>query len=334
VVQPEVELWDGRRIPALGMGTWPLAGPFFAGDTALGYSSVPDTTARAVVARALDAGVRFFDTAAVYGAGRAEELLGRTLGDRDDVVVATKFGPIFDPVTKQVSGQSLEPGFPTRDLEASLRRLRRSRVDLYLLHINAAPLADARRLFDELDALVESGKIGAYGWSTDFPQNVAASASRPGFAAVEHTMNLFFEASALRREIDAANRISIVRSPLAMGLLGGELHAGQAIPADDVRSNTFDWMDYFKDGRVVPEYAARLEAVRELLGTGGRTPAQGALGWIWAKADRALPVPGFRSIQHADDTIAALEHGPLPAAVVTEIDALLAREPEGDPRER
>ena len=64
-------------------------------------------------------------------------------------------------------------------------------------------------------------------------------------------------------------------------------------------------MDYFREGRVVPAFAARLEVVRELLQSGGRSIAQGALGWLWAKSKTTLPIPGFRSARHADDTIGA-----------------------------
>jgi aryl-alcohol dehydrogenase-like predicted oxidoreductase len=127
--------------------------------------------------------------------------------------------------------------------------------------------------------------------------------------------------------------ISIDRMPLAMGVLGGELGAHIELPLNDIRRNTFDWMDYFKEGRIVPAFAERLEAVRELLRTGGRSTAQGSLGWLWAKSPATLPIPGFRSARHADDTIGALAHGALPPSVMKEIEALIVREPEGAPRE-
>ena len=74
--------------------------------------------------------------------------------------------------------------------------------------------------------------------------------------------------------------------------------------------------------------------MREVLRTGGRSLAQGAIGWLWAKSGSTLPIPGFRSTRHADDTIAALTFGPLPAAAMDELEHLLARPPEGPFRER
>jgi aryl-alcohol dehydrogenase-like predicted oxidoreductase len=329
-----MRLWDGREIPRLGMGGWPIAGPFFAGEVQLGYAAIDDRDAVALLRRAADGGIRFFDTASVYGAGHSETLLGEAFGNRDDVVIATKFGPVFDEATKQVTGQDLTPDHPRLAVEASLRRLRRERIDLYQLHVNSAPPEAAAAIFDTLDGLVLAGKIGAYGWSTDFPASVEAVAPRQNFVAVQHTMNVFFDAPTMLATVERTGLISIDRMPLAMGVLGGELGAGFAPPADDIRRNSFDWMEYFRDGRVVPAFAARLEAVRALLQSGGRSVAQGALGWLWAKSKATLPIPGFRSARHADDTIGALARGPLPKAVMDEIEAIIAREPEGPPRER
>jgi aryl-alcohol dehydrogenase-like predicted oxidoreductase len=333
MTKPTVTLWDGREIPRLGMGGWPIAGPFYAGDVQLGYAPIEPQSAVRLLRRAADAGIRFFDTAAVYGAGASEALFGEAFGNRTDIVIATKFGPTFDETTRQVTGSDLSPDFPRRDIERSLRRLRRDHIDLYQLHVNSAPVADAARIFDTLDTLVGDGRIGAYGWSTDFPSNIESLGRRPGFVAVQHCMNVFFDAPTMLSVVEQAGLLSINRSPLAMGVLGGELHAS-SLPADDIRRNDFEWMDYFRQGQVVPEIARQLDAVRELLRTGGRTLAQGAIGWLWAKSRSSLPIPGFRSLRHADETIAALDFGPLPAPVMDELEEVIQRPPEGAFRER
>jgi aryl-alcohol dehydrogenase-like predicted oxidoreductase len=330
-----LKLWDGREIPRLGMGGWPIAGPFYAGDLQLGYGApIEDRDAVALLRATADAGVKFFDTAAVYGAGHSEELFGEAFGNRDDIVIATKFGPTFDERTRQATGQDLSPDFPRTDIEASLRRLRRERIDLYQLHVNSAPIPEALAIFDTLDALVAEGKIGAYGWSTDFPANVEAAGGRPSFVAVQHALNVFFAASALMPVIERHGLISINRSPLAMGVLGGGLGPSAELPEGDVRRNNFEWLDYFKDGKVVPSYLDQLGAVRELLQTGGRSLAQGALGWLWTRYPRTLPIPGFRTRAHAEDCIGALGFGPLPQATFDEIERLISRPPEGPARER
>jgi len=332
-----IRLWDGREVPRLGLGCWAIGGPFFAGDTPLGYGTVDDAESIAAIRCALDLGIRVFDTADVYGAGHSEEVLGQALEGRDDVVIATKLGNRFDPASKQMAGSIADGDLrhETRHaVEASLRRLRRDRIDLVQLHLNDLPIGPAGEVFDELDRLRAAGTIGAYGWSTDFPDRAAAYAGRPGFVAVQHGMNLFFDAPSLLAVVEEHGLISINRSPLAMGLLTGKFAAGQALPAGDVRSNTFAWMDYFKDGRVVPEFAGRLDRIRHLLTTGGRTPAQGAIAWLWAKSPRTLPIPGFRSPAQVRENAGALEKGPLPAEVMVEIERLLDRQPEGEARAR
>lgn len=334
---PQIRLWDGREVPRLGLGCWAIGGPFFAGDTPLGYGTVDDTESIAAIRCAVDLGIRFFDTADVYGAGHSEEVLGQALEGRDEVVIATKLGNRFDPATKQYAG-SIEEGDLRREIcsaiEGSRRRLRRDRLDLVQLHLNTMAIDRAGEVFDELDTLRAAGTVGAYGWSTDYPERAAAHAGRDGFVAVQHGMNLFFDAPTLSAVAERHRLISINRSPLAMGLLTGKFSAGQALPAGDVRANTFDWMDYFKDGLVVPGFAEKLERIRHLLSAEGRSPAQGALAWLWAKSPRTLPIPGFRSVAQVRENVGALEKGPLPAEAMAEIERLIDRPPEGAARER
>jgi aryl-alcohol dehydrogenase-like predicted oxidoreductase len=108
-----------------------------------------------------------------------------------------------------------------------------------------------------------------------------------------------------------------------MGMLTGKYNAGARIPAGDVRAEPLDWMTFFKNGVANPDYVTRLEVIRELLTSGGRTLAQGALGWILARSPVALPVPGFKTPEQVRDNLGALEKGPLPNSVMHEIDVLL-----------
>ena len=125
-------------------------------------------------------------------------------------------------------------------------------------------------------------------------------------------MNVFFDARAMLGVIEPNGLLSINRSPLAMGLLTGKFSANAALPQNDVRVNTFAWMDYFKDGRVSPDFADRVARIRHLLTADGRTLAQGAIGWLLARSPRTLPIPGFRSVRQVEENAAALEKGPLP----------------------
>jgi aryl-alcohol dehydrogenase-like predicted oxidoreductase len=321
-------------IPRLGLGCWAIGGPWTAGGAPAGWGAVDDGESIRAVHAGIDAGIRFFDTAQTYGAGHSETVLGQALKTHPDVKIATKVGYAIDPARRELTGQDTSPAAIRAGIDASLQRLQRSQIDLVLLHLNALPVAEAAAVFDTLDALRDAGKVAAYGWSTDFPDSAAAFAARPGMAAIEHAMNVFFRADALMPVIERHGLIAINRSPLAMGVLGGRVGAGTRFAPQDLRSMTVDWMAYYKDGAIAPDFARQLAAVRDLLQTDGRTPAQGAIGWLWARSDNALPIPGFRTVAQVHDLAGALDHGPLPGAVMAEIEAVIAREPEGAPRER
>jgi aryl-alcohol dehydrogenase-like predicted oxidoreductase len=327
-------LWNGMEVPALGLGCWAIGGPFCSGDTPLGWGEVDDKQSIAAVRRAADLGIRFFDTAQAYGTGHSETVLGEALKSHPEVIIGTKIGIGIDPQTKQVTGNDIASAAVEASIDSSLKRLRRERIDLVHLHLNSLHVAEAEAVFDALDALRATGEIGAYGWSTDYPDRAAAFAPRPAFVSVQHSMNVFFKASALMPVIERHGLLSINRSPLAMGLLSGKYAPGSSMDKNDIRSQTMDWMGYFKDGTVAPDYARQLDAVRSLLQADGRTLVQGAIGWLWARSERTLPIPGFRTAEQVDDLAGALEKGPLPQDVMDEIERVIIREPEGEPRDR
>jgi aryl-alcohol dehydrogenase-like predicted oxidoreductase len=114
---------------------------------------VDDQESRAAIERALDLGIQFFDTASSYGAGHSEEILGKVLRSRPDVVIATKFGNMFDASTKQALGPNASPAFIRESTEQSLRRLQRDRIDLLQFHLNGYPVEESTAVFDTLDEL-------------------------------------------------------------------------------------------------------------------------------------------------------------------------------------
>lgn len=119
---------------------------------------------------------------------------------------------------------------------------------------------------------------------------------------------------------------SINRSPLAMGLLTGKQASGRALEAGDIRNTPPAWMQGFKQGDGADEnYVTRVEALREILTSDGRTPAQGALAWLWARSPRTVPIPGFRSVTQAEQNAGAIAKGPLTAGQLAEVDRVLGR---------
>jgi aryl-alcohol dehydrogenase-like predicted oxidoreductase len=277
--------------------------------------------------RALDLGVTFFDTADVYGTGHSERVLARALkGRRDQVAIATKFGNVFDEDTRQITGSDATPDYIRRACEASLKRLNTDVLDLYQFHNGGYDLDKAGIVRDTLEALVAEGKIRAYGWSTDSPERARVFAQGPNCAAAQFQMNVLDDAAAMVGLCEELDLAGINRGPLAMGLLTGKYKADSKLASNDVRGDRAPgWMKYFKDGKPNPEWLDKLAAIREILTSGGRTLAQGALAWLWGRSEKMIPIPGFRTVAQVEENAAAMQFGPLTAEQMREIDQLLER---------
>jgi aryl-alcohol dehydrogenase-like predicted oxidoreductase len=261
----------------------------------------------------------------MYGVGHSEEVLGQALkGRRSQVVIATKFGDVMDPVTRRALGFDARPEFIRQSLEASLRRLGTDYVDLYQFHIWGHPPEEAVPVRETLEDLVEEGKIRGYGWSTDVLESLEVFAQGPHCTAVQNELNLFRGADAILALCERENLASINRSPLAMGVLSGKYSLDTTFSKDDVRAYT-PYYVWFKDGKPSPQSLQKLEAVREILTSCGRTLAQGALAWIWARSDRTIPIPGFKTVQQAEENARAMAFGSLTTEQMREIDVLLER---------
>jgi aryl-alcohol dehydrogenase-like predicted oxidoreductase len=314
-------------VSPLGFGCWAIGGEWQSADgQPLGWGKVDDEESVRAVRRALDLGVTFFDTADVYGTGHSEEVLGRALGKRrDDVVLATKWGNVFDPDTRTLTGSDDTTEYARRALTASLRRLGTDHIDLYQFHLSDADPARGAELRDLCEELVGQGLIRAYAWSTDDPDRAAVFAEGPNCTAVQHALNVLQDAPQLLELCERMGLASINRSPLAMGLLAGRRSG--SLEAGDIRSRPPAWMQgYDGDGSGADQdWLTRIDALRDVLTSGGRTLAQGALAWIWARSPRTVPIPGFRSVAQAEANAGAIGKGPLTAGQLAEIDRILGR---------
>ncbi len=318
---------SGITVSALGMGCWAIGGPFWEGTTPLGWGKVDDRASTDAIHRALDLGVTFFDTADVYGAGHSERVLGQALAGRwDRVVIATKFNSTFDESSRQVTGWDASPQYIRQACEASLRRLQTETIDLYQFHNNQYPVEQAGEVRDTLEALVKEGKIRAYGWSTDFADRARLFARGANCTAIQFQQNVLDDNPALIGICEEHDLAAINRGPLAMGLLTGKYTANTRPARDDVRGEKSpEWMAYFQDGKPNPEWLQKMEAIREILTSRGRTPAQGALAWLWARSEQTLPIPGFRTVAQVEENCGAMQHGPLTDDQMGEIRSLLGR---------
>ncbi|MCK6629142.1 MAG: aldo/keto reductase [Anaerolineae bacterium] len=315
---------SGIEVSAMGLGCWAIGGPFQMDGKADGWGAVDDAESIRAIHRAIDLGVTFFDTADAYGTGHSERILGQALaGRRPDVVIATKFGHTYDEERRELTGQDASPAYIRRACEASLRRLKTDYLDLYQLHIWSLPPQQAEGVAETLEKLQAEGLIRAYGWSTDDLTCSRLFADKPHCAAIQHNLNVFENARELVELCEQHNLASINRSPLAMGFLSGKFNAQSVLPADDVRGSGHEWVSYFHEGRPRPEFLERLEAVREILTSNGRSLVQGALAWIWGRSEQTIPIPGFKTVAQVEENAGAMRFGPLTPAQMQEIEALL-----------
>jgi len=311
---------SGTQVSAVGLGTARIGGMGWPVDDwiAPDQPHTVDADIRAIH-RALDLGINFFDTADVYGCGHSERILGRALdGRRHQAVIATKFDETFDEGTCQPTEEELDQAHIRRACEASLRRLNTDYLDLYLFHIRDYDLERAGEVRGTLETLVEEGKIRHYGWSTDDPERARFFAQGPHCTAVEHRLNIVMDAPEMLALCDELDLASINRIPLAMGVLCGRWTRDTKLPQDDLRGQFWRVDKFLED-------LDKIQAMRPVLTRDGRSYVQAALGWIWARSPRTIPVPGFRTIEHVEEDVQAMRFGPLSEEQMGEVRRLLGR---------
>jgi len=203
--------------------------------------------------------------------------------------------------------------------ERSLRHLRTDSIDLYQLHVWDYPLELAVDVCEALEKLVREGKIRAYGCSTDSVDLARIFAEGEHCAAIQHDLNVMMDAPEMLALCKQENLASVNRSPLARGALTGKYRRETMFAENDVRSDPWS-----KDRFFAPTID-KLDALREILTSEGRTLAQGALAWIWARSEKTLPIPGFRTVAQVEENAGAMAFGPLKAQQMQQIETILER---------
>jgi aryl-alcohol dehydrogenase-like predicted oxidoreductase len=314
------------EVSALGMGCWAIGGPWTwtqPGEEShpAGWGNTDDEESVRAVHAALDLGVNFFDTAANYGAGHSEVVLGRALkGKRDKVVIATKFGHIVDEKAKTVYGDPDQIIANVRtDVENSLRRLQADFIDIYQLHEGDYDPKLALELQPVLEELVSAGKIRWYGWSTDVVENARAFAGGAHCTSIQFRLNAFFDNPDMRQVCADFDLVGINKDPLHKGFLTGKFNSTSTFPENDIRTGTdFSHPEIVKRLKIVDE-------VRDIFTSNGRSMAQGALAYIWALDGRMVPIPGFKSVKQVTENAGAMQFGPLTEAQVKDVQAIVTK---------
>lgn len=277
------------------------------GDAASGQHSwtLDEPSSRAIIRRALDLGVNFFDTAAGYQNGTSEEYVGRAIRDfakRDEVVVATKFLPrTADEIVAGVSGnQHVE-----RMLDASLHHLGLDHVDLYICHMWDY-LTPLHEIMEGLNDMVRAGKVRYIGISNCFAWQLAkanALAEREGFArfiSVQGHYNLIFrEEEREMARLCAEDGIAMTPySPLA----GGRLAKRPGETSKRLREDSYAKLKY---DATAEQDSAIIARVAELADRRGVSMTEIALAWLLTKA--AAPVIGATSERHIESAAASVD---------------------------
>jgi aryl-alcohol dehydrogenase-like predicted oxidoreductase len=303
----------------LGLGTWAIGGPWL-----YGWGPVDDAQSIAAIRRAVDEGINWIDTAAVYGLGHSEEIVGRALtayATAEEVFVCTKCGRKTRPDGSPYG--DLRPASIRAECEASLRRLGVERVDLYQIHW---PDRDSGTSLEEswsaMAELVDEGKVRWVGVSNfDVDQLERCEAIRH-VDSVQPPLSML-QRHALRTVIPwAAEHHTgvIVYSPMASGLLSGTFDRARLenLPSDDMRLRRPEFTD-----PALPRNMALVERLRALAHELGCSVAELAIAWTLAQDGVTGAIVGARRPEQLDGWIGAA-HLELSDELLGTIDAAIA----------
>ena len=287
--------WD---VSEIGFGAWAVGGE---------WGAVDDGQAIAAMKRALELGVNFFDTADVYGDGRSERLLRRLrLETKTPFHIATKAGRRLSPHVAAGYDQENLTAF----IDRSLQNLGVDSLELVQLHCPPTDTYYRPQTFAAMDELVKAGKVRHYGVSVERVEEGLKAIEFPNVESVQIIFNMFRQRPAERFLAEAERRAvaTIIRVPLASGMLTGKLTATSTFARDDHRNfnrhgEAFDVGETFAG---VP-YEVGLQAVEELksLLPGGATLAQLALRWILMFDGVATIIPGGKNPRQVEDNCGA-----------------------------
>ncbi|MFC1409664.1 aldo/keto reductase [Streptacidiphilus sp. N1-12] len=311
----------GPQVGAIGLG---CMGMTHAYDPA----GRDDAVSAAVVREAVELGVTLIDTADVYGPFTNEELVGKALAEapggglRDRVVLATKVGLTFAGGNLGSTGDLVRNGRPEHvraAIDASLRRLRTDRVDLYQLH-RVDPEVPIEETWGALAEAVAAGKALRIGLSEVSVAEIARAQAVHPVASVQSELSLWTR-DALAEVLPYCEREGIAFlpfSPLGRGFLTGSIGSVDDLPADDWRRT----LPRFQAGAVAANQAL-VQAVRTIAERHGATPAQVALAWVLAQGRYVVPIPGTKTPKYLADNAGAAEVA-LTAEDLARLDALPA----------
>ncbi len=258
----------------------------------------------ATIDRAIELGVTFLDTADMYGPFTNEELVGKAIrGRRDRVVIATKFGVVRDPNDASVRGINGRPDYVKSACEASLKRLGIDTIDLYYLH-RVDPNTPIEETVGAMGELVSQGKVRYIGLSEASSDTLRRGNSVHPITALQSEYSLWTR-DPEEGVLDTCRELGIgfvAYSPLGRGFLTGSIKSPDDFAPDDFRRSNprFQGENFQRNLDLV-------DAVREMAGEKGCTPAQLALAWLLTRGEDIVPIPGTKHVATLEENVGALD---------------------------
>lgn len=307
----------------LGTMTFGGQGSFYEKVGNLGQKEVT-----AIVARALEAGVNFIDTADVYSLGLSETLLGKALKDigakRSDVVVATK---VYGRMGPGPNDTGLARGHIMDAVEKSLERLQTDHIDLYQVHAqdSVTPVEEVMRALDDLVSRGLVRYVGCSNWQAWRIMQAQGVADKRGWARFE-TVQAYYSIAGRGLEREIAPMLEdqkiglMVWSALAGGILSGKFGPGTSPEGARRAISDFPPVDRERAWPIV-------DAMREIGKPKGASPARVALAWVLSKPFVTSVITGVKTLEQLDDNLAASDLALSPGEI-KRLDELSALEPE------
>lgn len=282
------------------------------------YGQRNDEESIAVIHRAYELGITFFDTADMYGPYTNELLVGKAIkAFRDKITLATKFGIVRDPSDPTKRGFNGKPEYVQASCEGSLKRLGVDTIDLYYLH-RKDPDTPIEETIGAMARLVEQGKIRAIGLSEVNADTLRRAHAVHPITALQTEYSLWSrdpEDGILQtcRELGIA---FVAYSPLGRGFLTGQFKKFEDFEPDDYRRHSprFQGENFSKNLQLI-------QKIEEMARQKGCTAAQLALAWVLAQGEHIFPIPGTKRIKYLEENIAALDISLTPQELA-EIDAI------------